>query len=109
MISDRAATNQIWMIAANAVGWQEKGGYQFWGGSGVWAPSGIKVVEASHVEEELIVVKNLPIEKCVESERKKFSYADDFKKVYRPVPNNCCNPSCCCSAENCCGSFTRFK
>jgi predicted amidohydrolase len=109
MASDRAATNQIWLIAANAVGRQEKGGYEFWGGSGVWAPSGIKIVEASHEKEELLVVRNLPIEQDIDSEREKFDYQDDFQKVYRPIPHRCCNSSDCCSSENCCGSFTRFE
>ena len=109
MASDRAATNQIWMIAANAVGWQEKGGYKFWGGSGVWTPSGIKVVEASHDMEELIVVRNLPLSQYLESERERFNYEDDFNKVYRPIPNRWCRSSVCCSSNNCCGSFTRFE
>ncbi len=109
MAADRAATNQVWMIAANAVGWQEKGEYQFWGGSGVWAPSGIKIVEASHEAEELIVVRNLQIGQGIESERGKFSYEDDFKKVYKPMPGKACTATGCCSPQNCCGSFSRFE
>ena len=109
MAADRAATNQVWMIAANAVGFQEKGGYQFWGGSGVWAPSGMKIVEASHDTEELVIVRNLQITEGIQSEQEKFSYDDDFKKVYKTVPGQSCGASGCCSQENCCGAFSRFE
>lgn len=105
MASARAATNQIWMIAVNAVGHQEMGDYEFWGGSGVWAPSGMKIIEASNEAEELVVVENLPIGRNVDSERDKFDYQTDFDKIYNSV-TNCCSGGC--SFKNRCGSFTRF-
>ena len=102
MISDRAATNQVWMIGANAVGFQKRGNYQFWGGSGLWAPSGIKIAEASHTAEELIIFRNVPIRQQYASERTSFDLEKDFDRVYTPVPNGYG-----CKIQNC-GSFTRW-
>jgi predicted amidohydrolase len=102
MISDRAATNQVWMIGANAVGYQKRGNYQFWGGSGLWAPSGIKIAEASHSAEELIIFRNVPIIQQYESEETSFDLKKDFDRVYAPVPNG----SGCIFKH--CGSFTRW-
>lgn len=104
MTSSRAATNQIWMIAANAVGQQKRGDYNFWGGSGVWSPAGINIVEASHDHEELLVVKNLPIKEYFRKEQKDFSYKNDFKLIYEPIPNS--KDACLMDG---CDSFTRWR
>ncbi|MBA3747624.1 MAG: carbon-nitrogen hydrolase family protein, partial [Solirubrobacterales bacterium] len=80
-----SATNQVWTIACNAVGSHGVSGAAFWGGSGIWAPSGICLVQASHVDEELVIVHNVDIEGAQESEKDDFDYAFDFKQVYRPM------------------------
>lgn len=103
MISDRAATYQIWMFGANAVGLQKRGNYRFWGGSGLWAPSGLKIAEASHNAEELIVFRNVPIKQQCQRELKSFEFKDDFDLVYAPVEDNSR-----CTLKHC-GSFTRFE
>ncbi len=80
-----SATNQIWTIACNAVGRHGVTGAAFWGGSGIWAPSGICLIQASHVNEELVVVHNVDIEGARESEKDDFDYAFDFKQIYRSL------------------------
>ncbi len=80
-----SATNQVWTIACNAVGGHGVSGVPFWGGSGIWAPSGICLIQASHVEEELVIVHNVDIEGAQESEKDDFDYAFDFKQIYRPL------------------------
>jgi len=80
-----SATNQIWTIACNAVGNHGVTGAPFWGGSGIWAPSGICLIQASHVNEELVIVHNVDVEGATESEKDDFDYAFDFKQIYRPV------------------------
>ncbi len=80
-----SATNQIWTIACNAVGTHGVTGVPFWGGSGIWAPSGICLIQASHVNEELVIVHNVDIEDATESEKDDFDYAFDFKQIYRPL------------------------
>jgi predicted amidohydrolase len=55
----------------------------FWGGSGIWAPSGMKLVQASHVDEELLIVHNLDIRGARAAERDDFDYAIDFHEIYR--------------------------
>ena len=80
-----SATNQVWTIACNAVGAHGVTGDRFWGGSGVWAPSGLCLIQASRVNEELVIVHNVDIEGAQESERDDFDYAFDFKQIYRPL------------------------
>ena len=80
-----SATNQIWTIACNAVGHHGVTGVGFWGGSGIWAPSGICLIQASHVNEELVIVHNVDVEGATESEKDDFDYAFDFKQIYRPL------------------------
>ena len=80
-----SATNQVWTIACNAVGSHGVSGVPFWGGSGIWAPSGICLIQASHVDEELVIVHNVDIEGAQESEKDDFDYAFDFKQIYRPL------------------------
>lgn len=80
-----SATNQVWTIACNAVGRHGVTGVPFWGGSGIWAPSGICLIQASHVNEELVIVHNVDVEGATESEKDDFDYAFDFKEIYRPM------------------------
>jgi predicted amidohydrolase len=80
-----SATNQLWTIACNAVGRHGVTGVPFWGGSGIWAPSGICLIQASHVNEELVIVHNVDVEGATESEKDDFDYAFDFKQIYRTL------------------------
>ena len=80
-----SATNQVWTIACNAVGRHGVSDVAFWGGSGIWAPSGICLIQASHANEELVIVHNVDIEGATDSEKDDFDYAFDFKQVYRPM------------------------
>jgi len=85
MASSRAATNQVWVIACNAVGIHGISGDRFWGGSGLWAPSGMKLIQASHYDEELLVIRNINIEKEKQFEENDFDYYDDFIEIYSPI------------------------
>jgi predicted amidohydrolase len=85
MASARAATDQIWMITCNAVGKQGRGNYRFWGGSGVWAPSGVSLVQASRIDEELLVIRGLDIQGEIRKEHDDFWYYRDFTEIYRPT------------------------
>jgi predicted amidohydrolase len=80
-----SATNQVWTIACNAVGRHGVTGVPFWGGSGIWAPSGICLIQASHANEELVIVHNVDVEGATDSEKDDFDYAFDFKQIYRPM------------------------
>ncbi len=85
VLAASAATNQAWVIACNAVGRHGITGAAFWGGSGVWAPSGLCLLQASHLNEELLVVHNLDIKGAREAEQEEFDYAIDFRSIYRPL------------------------
>ena len=80
-----AASHQIWVIACNAVGRHPISGARFWGGSGIWAPSGLCMVQASRIQEELLIVHNVDIRSHREFERDEFDYSVDFKEIYRKV------------------------
>lgn len=80
-----SATNQFWTIACNAVGRHAISGATFWGGSGIWAPSGIRLVQASHFNEELLIVHNLDIRGERQVELEDFDYGFDFRAIYRPM------------------------
>jgi predicted amidohydrolase len=80
-----SATNQVWTIACNAVGRHGISGAAFWGGSGIWAPSGLTLIQASHLNEELLVVHNLDIAGARRQEKDDFDYSFDFSAVYRPM------------------------
>jgi len=77
-----SAMNQVWTIACNAVGRHGITGAPFWGGSGIWAPSGICLIQASHFNEELLIVHNLDIKGTRAAEQDDFDYAFDFKEIY---------------------------
>jgi predicted amidohydrolase len=85
VLAAASATNQVWTIACNAVGRHELTGAAFWGGSGIWAPSGLKLIQASHFNEELILVRNLDIAGASRQEKDDFNYAFDFSEIYRPM------------------------
>lgn len=85
MLAATSATNQVWTIACNAVGTHGISGVKFWGGSGVWAPSGMPLVQASHDQEELLIVHNIDIKAQRQAEHDDFNYALDFNSVYRPI------------------------
>ena len=80
-----SAQNQLWTIACNAVGSHGVTGVPFWGGSGIWAPSGMCLIQASHVNEELVIVHNVDIKGAKESEKDDFDYGFDFRQIYRPL------------------------
>jgi predicted amidohydrolase len=85
VLAASAAINQTWVIACNAVGRHGVTGAYFWGGSGIWAPSGLRLIQGSHVNEELLIVHNLDIKGARDAEREDFDYAIDFSEVYRPL------------------------
>ncbi|HYH61283.1 MAG TPA: carbon-nitrogen hydrolase family protein, partial [Solirubrobacterales bacterium] len=85
VMSDSSATNQVWTIACNAVGRHPVSGAAFWGGSGIWAPSGIPLIQASHIQEQLLLVHNLDISGSRQSELDDFDYAFDFRDVYNQI------------------------
>jgi predicted amidohydrolase len=82
-----SASNQVWTIACNAVGRHGINGAPFWGGSGIWAPSGLKLIQASHFNEELVIVHNIDVTGARRQEKDDFDYAFDFSEVYRPMEN----------------------
>jgi hypothetical protein len=57
------------------------------GGSGIWAPSGLKLIQASHLNEELLIVHNIDTAAARRQEKDDFDYAFDFSEVYRPMDN----------------------
>ncbi len=87
-IAAASATNQVWTIACNAVGRHGVSGVSFWGGSGVWAPSGLNLIQASRLNEELLIVHNLDIKGTRDAERNEFNYAIDFHDIYRPLEDS---------------------
>jgi len=85
VLAAASATNQIWTIACNAVGRHGISGVPFWGGSGIWAPSGLKLVQASHFNEELVIVHNVDVDGARRQEKDDFDYGFDFSEVYRAM------------------------
>jgi predicted amidohydrolase len=80
-----AATNQVWIIACNAVGQHGISGAHFWGGSGLWAPSGLKLLQGSNINEELLIIHNIDLKGQRKWEKDDFNYAFDFGSVYRRI------------------------
>lgn len=91
MNSSKAAYNQVWSLGANWVGRHKKSREYFWGGSGVWAPSGMKLLQASNINEELLIIRNLDIKGQREKEKDEFNYRIDFQEFYRDMkhPEDC--------------------
>ncbi len=85
MNSSKAAYNQVWSIGANTVGHHDISGNYFWGGSGIWPPSGLKLLQASNIKEELLVIHNVNIKEQREKEIDKFNYRIDFEKFYSQI------------------------
>ncbi len=85
MNASKAAYNQVWSLGANYVGLHKKSREYFWGGSGVWAPSGMKLLQASNINEELLIVRNLDIKGQRDKERDDFNYRIDFHEFYRTL------------------------
>ncbi len=82
MNASKAAYNQIWSLGANMVGRHAVTGDYFWGGSGIWAPSGMKIIQASNITEELVLVRNVDIKGQRFKERDDFNYQIDFARFY---------------------------
>lgn len=81
MLPALACNNQIWVMAANAVGPHSLEGLDYCGSSGIWAPSGINVIKGSDTEEELLLLHNINIVHEIESEKKEFCFTNDFKHI----------------------------
>lgn len=64
-----AFQNQVWIMAANAVGLHSLEGIEYCGGSGIWAPSGINMLKGSDTKEELLILHNIDMIHEVEAER----------------------------------------
>jgi len=85
MNGSKAAYNQVWSIGSNWVGLHEKSREYYWGGSGIWAPSGMKLLQASNINEELLIVRNLDIKGQRDKEQDDFNYRIDFEQFYRDM------------------------
>ena len=85
VLAAASATNQVWTVACNAVGRHPISGEAFWGGSGIWAPSGLKLIQASHFNEELVIVNNIDVTGARHEEKGDFDYGFDFSEIYRPM------------------------
>lgn len=83
MSASKAAYNQVWSLGVNWVGLHQRSKEYFWGGSGIWAPSGMKILQASNINEELLIIRNLDIKGQSDRERDAFNYRIDFKNFYR--------------------------
>jgi len=60
-----------------------KSGEYFWGGSGLWAPSGMRFLQASNINEELLIIRNVDIKGQKDKEQDRFNYRVDFENLYR--------------------------
>ncbi len=85
MNASKAAYNQVWSLGANWVGRHKKGRQYFWGGSGLWAPSGMKLLQASNINEELLIIHNVEIKSQRDYEKDDFNYRIDFHEFYRQM------------------------
>jgi predicted amidohydrolase len=83
MNSSKSAYNQVWSLGVNWVGVHKKSGEYFWGGSGLWAPSGMKLLQASNINEELLIIRNIDIAGQRSKEKDDFNYSIDFDNFYR--------------------------
>ena len=48
----------------------------------------MNLIQASHFNEELLIVHNLDIQGARDDEHDEFNYAIDFKEIYRPLENS---------------------
>jgi len=81
MLPALACHNQIWVMAANAVGPHSQEGLDYCGSSGIWAPSGINMIKGSDTKEELLILHNIDIIRETEAEKKEFSFIDDYRDI----------------------------
>jgi predicted amidohydrolase len=95
MNASKAAYNQVWSLGANMVGPHAVTKDYFWGGSGIWAPSGMKIVQASNITEELILVRNIDIKGQRFKERDDFNYQIDFAHFYKQMKEDGSVPRKC--------------
>jgi predicted amidohydrolase len=95
MNASKAAYNQVWSLGANMVGPHAVTKDYFWGGSGIWAPSGMKIVQASNITEELILVRNIDIKGQRFKERDDFNYQIDFAHFYKQMKEDGSAPRKC--------------
>jgi predicted amidohydrolase len=77
LVPAQAALSQAWFFAANAVGRHGLSGAEYWGGSGVWAPSGLPLLRAAPGNEQLLVLRHIPLRAEVRRERAEFDYRSD--------------------------------
>lgn len=85
MNSSKAAYNQLWSLGVNSVGRHAISHMHFWGGSGVWAPSGMNILQASHMQEEALIINNLDIRGQTEKEKDEYNYRLDFQRIYSDI------------------------
>ena len=85
LLPSLACQNQVWVMAANAVGPHSLDGLDYCGGSGICAPSGINMIKGSDTKEELLILHNIDIAHEVEAERKDYCYIYDFRNDYRDL------------------------
>ncbi len=64
-----AFQNQVWVMAANAVGPHSLEGIDYCGCSGIWAPSGINMIKGSDIKEEFLILHNIDMVHEVNKER----------------------------------------
>lgn len=83
MNASKAAYHQIWSLGANWVGMHQVNQEYFWGGSGIWAPSGMPLLQASNINEEFLLIRNVNIKKQRAKEVDTFNYRIDFESFYR--------------------------
>jgi len=95
MNSSKAAYNQVWSLAANAVGPHPLSGSYFWGGSGIWAPSGMPLIQASNITAEMVLVRNLDLQGQRSRERDDFDYSIDFNRFYNRIDDAGSHPVDC--------------
>ncbi len=91
MNASKSAYNQVWSFGSNWVGRHKKSREYFWGGSGIWAPSGMKLLQASNINEELLVIRNVDVKGQRDREQDDFNYRIDFEDFYRQMrhPSDC--------------------
>ncbi len=81
MLPALACYNQVWIMAANAVGPHSPEGLDYCGSSGIWAPSGINIIKGSDTKEELLILHNIDIVHEIEAEREEFCFFDDLRYI----------------------------
>lgn len=86
IITAIALQNQIWVMAANAVGSHSIDELNFCGCSGIWAPSGINQIKGSDIKEELIILHHIDMIGENMKERMEYDYTEDFRDIKNSDP-----------------------